>query len=229
MGTVKRLSLVGGIGLFALALAAPASAQYGRWPNQDGYNGAGRIGYDNGYREGVKEGEKDARSRDRFEFRDEGDWRDGDVGYRSSYGSRELYRRVFRQGFEAGYADGYQRRAPNYGYGNGRAIPPRGRPGVYSPYPNRGPGGYDYPGDYRYPGGGYRYNPAYDAGVRDGYEKGREDARDRDSFDPLRHSWYRSGDRHYKREYGPREHYRDLYRQAFREGYDRGYREAFYR
>ena len=230
MGNFKRSLLVGGVGLFALALATPANAQFGRGPNQDRYYGygAGRVGYDNGYREGVKEGEKDARSHDAFEFRDEGDWRDGDAGYRGSYGSKDQYRRVFREGFEAGYADGYRRYAPNYGYGNGRAIP-RGRPGVYPPYPNRGPGGYNYPGGYGYPGGSHRYNPAYDAGVRDGYEKGREDARDRDSYDPLRHSWYRSGDRHYRGEYGPREQYRDLYRQAFRDGYDRGYREAFYR
>ncbi len=227
MASIKRNLLAGVGGLFLLALAAPANAQFGR-PNRDGYYGAGRVGYENGYREGVKEGEKDARSRDAFEFRDEGDWRDGDVGYRGQYGSRDVYRRVFRDGFEAGYADGYRRYAPNYGYGQGRSAP-RGRPGVYPPYPNRGPGGYNYPGDYRSPGGGYRYNPAYEAGIRDGYEKGREDARDRDSYDPLRHSWYRSGDRDYRREYGAREQYRDLYRQAFREGYDRGYREAGYR
>ena len=34
--------------------------------------------------------------------------------------------------------------------------------------------------------------------LNDGYEKGREDARDRDSYDPLRHKWYREGDHDYK-------------------------------
>ena len=219
----KRYLLVPAVGAFALVLAAPASAQFGRPSDRYGYNGSGPA-YDNGYREGIKEGEKDARSRDAFEFRDEGDWRDADNGYRGNYGDRSRYQRVFRDGFETGYADGYRRYARNNGWG-------RGGPGrsPYPAYPNRAPGGYGYPGDNRYPGNGrYGYNPAYEAGVRDGYEKGREDVRDRDSYDPLRHSWYRSGDRDYRNEYGSREQYRDLYRQAFREGYDRGYREAGY-
>ena len=221
--SIKRYLLVPAVSAFALALAAPASAQFGRPSDRYGYYGAGPA-YDNGFREGIKEGEKDARSRDAFEFRDEGDWRDGDRGYRREYGSRNTYQRVFRDGFEAGYADGYRRNAPN---NNGRGWG-RGR-NTYPAYPNRAPGGYGYPGDNRYPNAGrYGYNPAYDAGVRDGYEKGREDARDRDSYDPLRHSWYRAGDRSYRNEYGSREQYRDLYRQAFREGYDRGYRETGY-
>ena len=77
-------------------------------------------------------------------------------------------------------------------------------------------------------GGGY-YGPAYGNGVNDGYEKGREDARDRDAYDPLRHKWYREGDRNYKNEYGSRQQYENVYREGFKEGYDRGYREAAYR
>ena len=223
MLNMKRYLLVPAVSLFALAFAAPASAQFGRPSDRNGYYRAG-PGYDNGFREGLKEGEKDARSRDPFEFRDEGDWRDADHGYHRQYGDRNTYRRVFRDGFEAGYADGYRRSARNNGWGRGGNAYPN-----YPAYPDRAPGGYGYPGDNRYPNSGrYGYNPAYDAGVRDGYEKGREDARDRDSYDPLRHSWYRSGDRSYRSEYGSREQYRDLYRQAFREGYDRGYREAGY-
>jgi hypothetical protein len=65
--------------------------------------------------------------------------------------------------------------------------------------------------------------------VTDGYEKGREDARDRDSYDVLRHKWYREGDRHYKSEYGSRQQYENLYREGFKDGYDRGYREWSYR
>jgi hypothetical protein len=224
MDIMKRSLAVPVFGVLALALAAPASAQFGRPSDRSGYYGSGPA-YDNGYREGIKEGEKDARSRDAFEFRDEGDWRDGDHGYRGEYGDRSFYRRVFRDGFEAGYADGYRRHAGNTGWGRGQA----GRYPGYPAYPNRAPGGYGYPGSYPYPNNGrYGYHPAYDAGVRDGYEKGREDARDRDSYDPRRHSWYRSGDHHYRDEYGSREQYRDLYRQAFRDGYDRGYREAGY-
>lgn len=232
---MKRFLLVPAFGVMVLASAAPAGAQLGGWPDlsrpsyrdeaRQPYYESRRIAYDNGYREGVKEGEKDGRKRDSFEFRDEGAWRDGDKGYHRSMGDRERYRQMFRSGFESGYADAYRRHAPNYRYGRGRAVPRR-TPAPYPTYPSRRPGGYGYPGDDRGYGYGYGYNPAYTNGVQDGYEKGLEDARDRDSYDPLRHKWYRSADRNYRREYGSKEQYRDLYRQAFREGYDRGYREA---
>ena len=55
----------------------------------------------------------------------------------------------------------------------------------------------------------------FDNGYRDGVEKGREDARDRDSYDPVRHSWYRSGDRGYSSRYGTRETYKLTYRDGF--------------
>jgi hypothetical protein len=224
--------------LSAFALAAPASAQLG-WPrNQPSYGEARqpyyearRVAYDNGYREGLKEGEKDGRRRDVFDFRDEGAWRNADKGFHRTYGDRERYRQTFRTGFEAGYSDAYRRYAPNYGYGgygNGRAVPRRNPAPYpdypnYPAYPNRTPGGY-YPGR-----PGYGYSPAFSNGSRDGYEKGLEDARDRDAYDPQRHGWYRSGDRSYRNEYGSRERYRDEYRRAFLEGYDRGYREGTYR
>jgi len=226
---MKRLLLVPAVGGMVLALASPAAAQFGG--RTDRYYGSSGIAYDNGYREGVPEGQKDARSRDPFEFRDEGDWRNGERGYRREYGDRGRYRQSFRAGFEAGYAAGYRQYAPGIGYGRGRALP-RGNPRVDSPYPNRRPDVYGYPGGYGYPGNdryGYGSHPAHAAGLRDGYEKGREDARDRDRYDPVRHGWYRSGDRDYRREYGSREQYRDLYRQAFRQGYERGYREWAYR
>ena len=68
------------------------------------------------------------------------------------------------------------------------------------------------------------YNSAaYDNGFRDGLEKGREDARDNDSFDPVRHSRYRSGDRGYNSRYGTREQYKLTYRDGFEAGYGQGY------
>src|SRR5215213_490014 len=58
-------------------------------------------------------------------------------------------------------------------------------------YPNDRTYGNTYPGT----NGRYGNNSvAFDNGYRDGLEKGREDAQDRDSYDPVRHSWYRSGD-----------------------------------
>ena len=68
----------------------------------------------------------------------------------------------------------------------------------------------------------------YSNGVNDGVEKGREDARKHRSFDPLRHDWYRDGDRHYKSDYGSRQQYANVYRDGFKEGYERGYRELGY-
>jgi hypothetical protein len=64
---------------------------------------------------------------------------------------------------------------------------------------------------------------AYDNGFRDGLEKGREDLRDNDSFDPVRHSRYRSGDRGYDSRYGSREEYKLTYRDGFEAGYAQGY------
>ena len=54
--------------------------------------------------------------------------------------------------------------------------------------------------------------------------KGREDAQDRDSYDPVRHSWYRSGDRGYNSRYGTKESYKLAYRDGFEAGYEQAYR-----
>ena len=111
----------------------------------------------------------------------------------------------------------------------GRAIPRGDRspyPGRY-PYPDR----YPYP-ESRYPDnypnergrGGYSSVP-FDTGYKDGLDKGREDARDNDSYDPVRHSRYRSADRGYNRRYGTKEEYKNIYREGFRAGYEDGYRD----
>ena len=74
------------------------------------------------------------------------------------------------------------------------------------------------------------YNSAaYDNGYRDGLEKGREDAGDRDSFDPVRHSRYRSADRGYNSRYGTKEQYKLAYRDGFEAGYSQGYGRRPYR
>ena len=89
-------------------------------------------------------------------------------------------------------------------------------------YDNRYPGRYEP----RYPYGNARYGlmaVPYQNGYRDGLEKGREDARDRDSFDPVRHSRYRSADHGYERRYGSKDEYRLIYR----DGFEAGYREAY--
>ena len=195
----------------------------------------------------MKEGEREGRRRDAFNYQDEGTWRNANKGYHRSFGDPQRYEASFRTGYAAGYTEAYRRYAPYGGYDNRSG-------GVYQ---NRGYG-YpsarlsewrlshwrlsrrwlsgrlsqcrlrlsERP--YGYPGSGYS-GPAYGNGVNDGYEKGREDARDRDAYDPIRHKWYREGDRNYKNEYGSRQQYENVYREGFKEGYDRGYREAAYR
>lgn len=61
-----------------------------------------------GYNEGIKEGRKDRDNRERFEFRDEEDYRNANTDYNSRLGSRSLYQQYFRQGFQNGYTDGYR-------------------------------------------------------------------------------------------------------------------------
>ena len=61
-----------------------------------------------GYNEGIKEGRRDRQNGERFEYRDEEDFRNANTDYSSRLGDRELYRQYFRQGFANGYNDGYR-------------------------------------------------------------------------------------------------------------------------
>ncbi|MDQ3421244.1 MAG: hypothetical protein M3541_21155 [Acidobacteriota bacterium] len=93
---------------------------------------------------------------------------------------------------------------------NGRTT---GRTAGRDQYPNS----YPYP-DSRDSRGNYA-SEAFRKGYDDGVFKGREDVDDRDSFDPARHSWYRSADRGYSSRYGSKEQYRAEYRRGFLDGY----------
>ena len=61
-----------------------------------------------GYNEGIKEGRKDRSRGDRFDYRDEEDYRNANTDYNSRLGNRSLYQQYFRQGFVNGYTDGYR-------------------------------------------------------------------------------------------------------------------------
>jgi hypothetical protein len=214
--------------LGALSLSGSAFAQSVDWAQAAGaprltyvdqrqpFYDARRAAYDEGYREGIKEGEKDARRGDRFWYEDERTYQRGDKGYHRRFGDPGRYQVAFRNGYATGYSDAYSRisrtarrdgrgsyRDPRYGYG--------------SPGGNYGRSGYGY------------VSPAVEHGLREGYEKGVEDARKNRTFDARRHGWYREGDRHYQGRFGSRDLYKDQYRRAFQEGYDRGYREGRYR
>jgi hypothetical protein len=54
-------------------------------------------------------------------------------------------------------------------------------------------------------------------------DAGRNDARDRNRFDPVRSKRYRDGDHDYNNRYGDRELYKRDYRAAFEQGYREGY------
>lgn len=133
-----------------------------------------------------------------------------------------------------------------YGSRNGRRAT-RGQGaggGIYERYPGdaRYPSGTRYPDDTRtdrrrptddgrrtggvaIPRAGRTLSGAASQnGYRDGLEKGREDADDRDAYDPGRHSWYRSADRGYESRLGTKDDYREQYRRAFIAGYDEAYR-----
>jgi hypothetical protein len=123
------------------------------------------------------------------------------------------------RGGDQRYPTGDDQRYPNP---DGRRPNPtgesRGRGVPRDQYPNA----YPYP-DSRYPqqSGDYRYaSDAFRRGYDDGVVKGREDVRDGDSFDPARHSWYKSADRGYNSRYGSRDEYRSEYRRGFLAGYE---------
>lgn len=83
----------------------------GRYDNDYGYGGSFQLrqtALNAGYNEGIKEGRKDRNNRDRFEYRDEADYRNANTDYSSRLGSRALYQQYFRQGFVNGYTDGYR-------------------------------------------------------------------------------------------------------------------------
>lgn len=152
-----------------LVLAAPVVAlAQGPWgpPAASTY---GRFGYDEGYRRGQQIGQDDGHRGLVFNFTITNDYRRGDTGYRSQYGTRDRYRIDFRAGFEAGYRTGYARfgRSTNNGWARGRGN-------------GRGNAGY-----------------AANQGFEDGYEEGLNDGRKRHSNDPLDESRYRDRSRGY--------------------------------
>jgi hypothetical protein len=185
-----------------LSIAGPACAASGSFTAyQRDYRDFERRAYDSGFRSGVEHGERDARDRREFRVERSRDYRDADGGFRG-YGDRDVYRRFFQDGFRAGYADGYNRIAR---FDRGRLVTPA------VPYPDSRPG---------------YASAAARVGYRDGFEAGRDDAHDRDPFDPRRAKRYREGDHDYSSRYGPRDDYKRQYRAAFEEGYAQGYREG---
>ena len=197
----------------AVAIASPACAAqvYGSGYARGGvYNrDLDRRAYDNGFREGAEEGQNDARHNRGFSPQRHDEYRDADDGYRRGDGDREYYRRSYRQGFEAGYRESYSRNTrDDRDWRDERSVVP---PVVIAP-------GYPPNGGY----GSYR-SIAADNGYRDGVDAGRNDARNRERFDPVRAKRYREGDHDYNDRYGSRDEYKREYRSSFERGYRDGY------
>lgn len=76
------------------------------------------MAFDAGYREGVTLGQQDQTRSARSDFRNNASYRNGDLGYRTSYGDRNAYRLQFRDGLERGYEDGYAPSSSNRGRTN---------------------------------------------------------------------------------------------------------------
>jgi hypothetical protein len=115
---------------------------------------------------------------------------------------RQLSRRDDR--FQRGYSDGYRAGYQRFGFNRGRRS--------VGPSAGRGRGGYQ--------------DPAFSRGYSDGFERGLDDGRDRDRYDPVRHRDYRDADDGYYRGYGSKQAYENNYRAGFRQGYEEGYRDG---
>ena len=190
------------VGILAMlaTLAAPAATANA---GQDSRRGQVAIpsGYDEGYRQGLRVGEDHGRRGQQFNFGIAAEYRQGDYGWRPSYGSRDQYRADFRVGFERGYRDGYDR------FSNYRSGPP--------PWSNGRARGYS--------------DLAYTNGFNDGYKEGLNDGRHGHRNDPYAESRYRNGDHGFENWYGSKEQYRWNYRDSFRRGYERGFEDGWRR
>jgi hypothetical protein len=63
-----------------------------------------------GYAAGKARGQADAKKGDRYDPVASREYRDGDLGYEASYGSRDAYKSNYRAGFRQGYEEGYRKR-----------------------------------------------------------------------------------------------------------------------
>ncbi|HSD66167.1 MAG TPA: hypothetical protein VLF95_05670 [Vicinamibacteria bacterium] len=106
----------------ALALPAESRADWrvtlgvvGDYGHGRGGSGpAFRHGYDRGWREGTDEGRHDGRRGRDPRFWREGEYRDGDRGYKRWMGPRWDYAAGFRRGYEAGYRRAYASMRPGW-------------------------------------------------------------------------------------------------------------------
>ena len=116
------IAAVVGIALTAATFTAPLDAQ-GRGRGRGGTESSrsalpGRVmpekyeepAFARGYAAGKERGLADAKKGDRYDPVASREYRDGDLGYTASYGSRDAYKSNYRAGFRQGYEEGYRKR-----------------------------------------------------------------------------------------------------------------------
>ena len=104
------------------------SARQAGSPPRQSQGGYADTAFDAGYRDGIAAGQQDQRQNTRSDYRRSPSYRNGDAGYRSSYGDKDAYRQTFQDGFERGYQDGYGR--SRYSTDGGGYYPNRGATGA---------------------------------------------------------------------------------------------------
>lgn len=159
------------------------------------------VATNTGYRDGLEKGRNDARQGKSFNLERHDAHRDADHGYRDRFGNKQEYRQLYREAFRRGYEEGYRGQ--------------RGR------WPERESVRDDVL--HERPRTAY-VEVAQNTGYRDGLGKGRDDAREGNSFNVERHDAYRDADHGYRDSFGNKTGYREQYREAFRRGYQEGYR-----
>ena len=90
-----------------------------QWGQRDDRSGRSQdrlrygVPYDNGYEDGFDKGLADTRDRDRYDPARHREYRNGDRGYNSRYGSKDEYRNAYREGFRSGYDEAYRTSGQN--------------------------------------------------------------------------------------------------------------------
>ena len=159
---------------------------------------AHQYGYQNGYQDGLRQGQHEARENDPNDFQSR-DWRNASRGYQNWMGPFP----AFQDGYRDGYRQGYQ--------------------AAFNDRWGRRDDGDDYrsAGDNRWSGGN-----AYNYGLQDGTQAGREDSIRGKQFNPKPRG-SNHADRGYIREYGDKNAYRTQYSDGYRAGYQRTYGRGY--
>ncbi|MBI2682234.1 MAG: hypothetical protein HYX26_03305 [Acidobacteriales bacterium] len=220
------------VSLAALLLITTAAyAQYGNDRRDDrrddqrgyGYNISDRaqqIGYRDGYQGGVN----DRNRRDRFNYRDNRDWKRGDNGYDRSFGSKGQYKQFYRDAYAQGYEDGFYGRN-TWGNNGTWGRSDRGHRDNDNDRDDRWHGRRDNGG---YGNGGYGNNGSigqragYDNGFQSGVYYGQLDRSAGRRPNPTNCKGYKDADRGYHSGYN-REEFKVAFRDAFLRGYDQSY------